>query len=115
MFLRDYYVVGTKSGTYKIDSRRRPFFFREHLDFRTKDEISSSSENLRKFFCPIFNVLENHDLGKHHKIWAKLHCPPNFLGWYAYGHKSLSQDFLGRVKKYLQTPDTGNSNNHFMF
>ena len=24
-------------------------------------------------------VVENHDLGKRHKIWAKLHCPPNFF------------------------------------
>ena len=24
-------------------------------------------------------MLENHDLGKHHKIWAKLHCLPKFF------------------------------------
>ena len=35
-------------------------------------------------FCPIRNVLENYDLGKRHKIWAKLHWPPYFFGWYAY-------------------------------
>ena len=35
--------------------------------------------NRRQFFCPIRNVLENHDLGKRHKIWAKLHCPPKFF------------------------------------
>ena len=29
--------------------------------------------------CPIYEVLENHDLGKRHKIWAKLHCPKIFL------------------------------------
>ena len=28
-------------------------------------------------FCPIRNVLENPDLGKRHKIWAKPHRPPN--------------------------------------
>ena len=30
-------------------------------------------------FCPIRNVLENYDLGKRHKIWAKGHCPHIFL------------------------------------
>ena len=30
-------------------------------------------------FCSIRNVLENYDLGKRHKIWAKRHCPPIFL------------------------------------
>ena len=30
-------------------------------------------------FCSIRNVLENYDLGKRHKIWAKLHCPHIFL------------------------------------
>ena len=29
--------------------------------------------------CFIRNVLENYDLGKRHKIWAKLHCPHIFL------------------------------------
>ena len=29
-------------------------------------------------FCSIRNVLENYDLGKRHKIWAKLHCPHIF-------------------------------------
>ena len=32
-----------------------------------------------RIFCSIRNVLENYDLGKRHKIWAKLHCPPYFL------------------------------------
>ena len=27
-------------------------------------------------FCSIRNVLENYDLCKRHKIWAKLHCSP---------------------------------------
>ena len=31
-------------------------------------------------FCSFHKVLENHDLGKRHKIWTKLHCPPNFFG-----------------------------------
>ena len=35
-------------------------------------------------FCTIRNVLENHDLGKRQKVWAKLHCPQIFFGWYAY-------------------------------
>ena len=39
----------------------------------------SSSENFRQFFCPICKVLENHDLGKGHKIWGKPLLPPNFL------------------------------------
>ena len=30
-------------------------------------------------FCSIRNVLENYDLRKRHKIWAKLHCPHIFL------------------------------------
>ena len=33
----------------------------------------------QKIFCSIRNVLENYDLGKRHKIWAKLHCPHIFL------------------------------------
>ena len=55
-------------------------FFREHHDFRTKFGL-----------CPRIsdNLLENQDLGKCHKIRAKLYCPPNFLSWYEYaiGHK----------------------------
>ena len=31
------------------------------------------------FFCPIFKVLENHDLDKCHKIWAKSYCPLKFF------------------------------------
>ena len=31
------------------------------------------------FFFKDRKVLENHDLGKFHKIWAKLHCPQVFL------------------------------------
>ena len=30
-------------------------------------------------FFPIRNVLENHDLGKRHEIWAKLYCPTKFF------------------------------------
>ena len=33
----------------------------------------------KKIFRSIRNVLENYDLGKRHKIWAKLHCPHIFL------------------------------------
>ena len=29
----------------------------------------------KEFFCSIHKVLENHDLGKCHKIWTKFHCP----------------------------------------
>ena len=55
-------VLGRKVGNRKlISSENLFFFFRNHHDFRP-------------FFCPIRNLLENHDLGKRHKIWAKLHC-----------------------------------------
>ena len=36
-------------------------------------------EKLRQFFCPIRNVLENHDLGKRHTMWEKLNCPLKFF------------------------------------
>ena len=52
------------------------FFFRDYHDFRTKFVLGLRiSDN----FCSIRNVLENYDLGKRHKIWAKLYCPHIFL------------------------------------
>ena len=54
----------------------KTFFFRDHHDF---DKICSWFANLRQFFCPIRNVLENYDLWKRHKFWAKHHCPQSFL------------------------------------
>ena len=30
-------------------------------------------------FCPMHEVLENHDMGKCHKIWKKLHCPDKIV------------------------------------
>ena len=42
-------------------------FFRDHHDFFEMTKFSWF-DNLRQFFCPIRNVLENHDLGKRHKI-----------------------------------------------
>ena len=52
------------------------FFYREHYDFRTKFGLRPRiSDN----FCPVHKVLKNHDLGKRHKIWEKLHCPQFFL------------------------------------
>ena len=35
-------------------------------------------------FCPFRKVLENHDLGKCHKIWEKFHIHQIFFCWYAY-------------------------------
>ena len=86
--------------------RRRLFFCREHFVFgsKLKNMRLNSSEDFSFFleitmilgqnlflvyesqtiFCSIRNVLENNDLGKRHKIWEKLHCPPYFFGWYAY-------------------------------
>ena len=90
------------------ESKRRPFFLEITM---ISDEISSLSENLRQFFCPIRKVLENHDSGKRHKIWEKLHCPQIFWagtplkvgllenydsGKYHFGQNFLSpQNFFG--------------------
>ena len=56
----------------------------------------------------IRNVLENHDLGKRHKIWAKLHCPPNFFGWYAYIDQGWDQnDQLYAVMVFVRSERSG--------
>ena len=61
-----------------LNNCKRKFFFFFKRSPRFQNEISSSSENLRQLLYPISNVLKNHDLGKRHKIWAKL-PPPNFF------------------------------------
>ena len=62
------------------------FFFREHLDFRTKFGLRPRNSDI---FLPIRKVLENHDLGKCHKI----SLPPNFLAGTPLAMKTTSAYF----------------------
>ena len=35
-------------------------------------------------FCYHRELLEDHDSGNRHEIWAKLYCPQNICGWCGY-------------------------------
>ena len=60
----------------RLNSSEDLFFFRDHHDFRTKFVLCP---RIRQFFCPNRDVLENHDLGNRHKIWAKLYYSLKFF------------------------------------